>query len=234
MSRLKKDRLKNGNLFVPLVFSFGAALEGMSLAEFLEEPTKISNTLRLIQSYFQVDGLICYADTTVLAESLGCSVIRDVYPHTVEPLAEWRDNLEDRLVSLDQAGRIAIALEVTKRLNIMLPEAILMGLVTGPLTLARQLSGQNSLELLDQPDLLNLASKASLAFAKAWANAGIDILIIWEEDVPTLAEDSARLLGRCYSPIWNTAKFFDLSPLMMVKNCPSESINFMRKFVDGF
>ena len=54
MSRNKKERLKRGRIFVPLIFSFGAALEDLPLEEFLGDPTKISNTLRLIQNYFQV------------------------------------------------------------------------------------------------------------------------------------------------------------------------------------
>lgn len=234
VSRLKKDRLRKGNLFIPLIFSFGAALEGMALAEFLEDPTKISNTLRLIQNYFQVDGLITYADNTVLAETLGSPIDKSSYPPTVVPFNQWQENLESRLNKLDQVGRIAIALEVTKRLSLMLPEAVLIGLVTGPLTLACQLSGENSSSLLSQPDVLVSASKASLAFAKAFANAGIDILVVWEEDMPLLTEDRVKLLGRCYSPIWNTARFYDISPLLMTQKCEQESIDRLRKFVDGF
>ena len=91
MSRGKRERLKKGGLFVPLIFSFGAVLEDMPLKEFLEDPTKLSNTLRTIQNYFQVDGVVCYGDTTVLAESLGCRLSKDSYPPVVEPLGEKMD-----------------------------------------------------------------------------------------------------------------------------------------------
>ncbi len=233
VSRLKKDRLKKGNLFVPLIFSFGATLEDMALDEFLEEPTKISNTLRLTQNYFQVDGVVCYADSTVLAEALGCGISRDTYPPTVEPLEGWQEAFEQRVQKLVQVGRAATALEVTKRLNILLPESMLMGVVTGPLTLASQLSGLTGGELLKRPEMLALTTKASLTFAKALGDAGIDILIIIEKDVPTLTDEAVKLLNRSYSPIWNTAKFYDLSPLLMVEEFHAENAARLRPVVDN-
>jgi hypothetical protein len=233
VSRLKKDRLKKGNLFVPLIFSFGAALEDLPLDEFLEEPTKISNTLRMIQNYFQVDGVICYADSTALAEALGCGICKDTYPPTVEPREGWQEGFEQRFPELVHVGRVATALEVTKRLNILLPESMLMGVVTGPLTLAGQLSGLTGVELLGRPEMLGLAAKASLTFAKALGDAGIDILIILENAVPPLTEEAARVVGRCYSPIWNTAKFYDLASLLMVEEFHLESTDRLRPLVDG-
>jgi hypothetical protein len=233
VSRLKKDRLKKGNLFVPLIFTFGAALEDMSLGEFLQEPTKISNTLRLIQRHFQVDGLVCYADNTLLAEALGCRVSTASYPSKVEPFQEWQEGFEERVGNLVESGRAVTALEVTKRLNMLLPESMLIGLVTGPLTLAGQLSGLTSLELLSCPDFLALATKASLTFAKALGDAGTDILIIWEQAVPLPTDEAVKGLSRCYAPIWNTAKFYDVAPLLMVDEFEPKNTNRLRRLVDG-
>lgn len=233
MSRVKKERLKKGGLFIPLIFSFGAALEDVPLKEFLRDPTKLSNTLRTLQNYFQVDGVVCYGDTTVLAESLGCCLSNDRYPPVVEPLGEFPEDFEARLTELPQVGRVATAIEVTKRLNILLPDSILLCLVPGPVMLASQLIGQPIGEVLNHRDILGLTAKASLTFTKALGDGGVDIVVIREETLPLLDEETTKVMSRCYAPIWNTAKFYDLSPLLMIEEFLPENINLLRKVVDG-
>jgi hypothetical protein len=233
VSREKRERLKKGGLFAPLIFSFGAVFEDMPLREFLGNPTKLSNTLRTIQNYFQVDGVVCYADTTVLAESLGCRLIDDSYPPVLEPLREVPDDFEARLIELPRTGRVATAIEVTKRLNILLPDSILLCLVPGPVTLAGELVGQSSDEVLNHPDLLGQMAKASLTFTKALGDGGIDIVVIREETLPLLDDETAKVLGRCYTPIWNTAKFYEISPLLMIEKFLPENIDRLQKIVDG-
>lgn len=233
MSRNKKERLKRGGIFVPLIFSFGAALEDVPIEEFLGDPTKISNTLRLIQNYFQVDGVVCYGDCTILAEALGCRVSMDAYPPSVEPVPEWPGDLEDRLARLAESGRVATALEVTKRLNILLPESILVGLAPGPVTVAHQLTGLPIPELPDRAEFVSFATKASLKFAKALGDAGIDSLIITEQVLPALGDETAKVLTKSYAPIWNTAKFYDLSPLLMVEQFAPGDAARLARIVDG-
>lgn len=232
-SRAKKERLKKGRLFVPLIFSFGAALEDLAIDEFLRDPTKISNTLRTMQSYFQVDGVASYADTTLLAEALGCQVSTTSYPPTVHPWQEWPDDMEERVARISKAPRVATALEVTKRLNILLPESILVGIVTGPLTLCSQLTGTPVSRILEQPERVAAAGKASLTLAKAIGDAGIDILIVREIEVPLQSKESGKVISRSYAPIWNTAKFYDISPLMMVENFLPEDAGQLGRAVEG-
>ena len=173
MSRGKRERLKKGGLFVPLIFSFGAVLEDMPLKEFLEDPTKLSNALRTIQNYFQVDGVVSYGDTTALSESLGYRLSKDRYPPVVEPLRELPDDFEARLIEFPQRGRVATAVEVTKRLNILLPDSILVCIVPGPVALAGQLTGRRSDEVLNHNVLIGSAAKAVLTFIKALGDGGI-------------------------------------------------------------
>lgn len=233
MSREKRECLKKGGLFVPLIFSFGTVLEDMSLKEFLEDPTKLSNTLRTIQNYFQVDGVVSYGDTTVLAESLGCRLSNDSYPPVVEPLGELPEDFDARLMELPKAKRVVTAIEVTKRLNILLPDSILLCQVSGPVTLASQLTGRPSDEVLNHNDLLETAAKAVLTFTKALGDGGIDIVVIREKTLPLLDDDTAKVLGKCYTPIWNTAKFYEISPLLMIEEFLPENIDRLQKLVDG-
>ena len=232
-SRAKKDRFRKGNLFIPLIFSFGAALEDMALDDFLEDPTKISNTMRLIQNHFQGDGTVCYADHTVLARTLGCDAAMGEYPPSVEPLAEWPGDLEQRIQDLPRSGGVATALEVTRRLNILLPEAILVGMVAGPIKLLAQLTGDSGEAPLQRPERLGIAGRATLTFAKALGEAGIDILIVLDEPIPLLTDQDVKVLSRCYTPIWNTAKFYDVVPLLMLEDFPANNATRFAPIVDG-
>jgi hypothetical protein len=233
MSRVKKERLKKGRIFVPLIFSFGAVLEDLPLEEFLENTTKLSNTLRTIQNYFKVDGVVCYGDTTILAESLGCRLSKDRYPPEVKPLPEVPTQSDNLLAQMLRGTRVGTATEVTKRLNILLPDVILLCLVPGPLTLAAQLAGKDISEILGEGEFLSLASRASLNFVKALGDAGIDVVIVREAMLPSLDGDSAKVVGRCYTPLWNTAKFYGLSPLLMLDTFSVKDAEKARKFVDN-
>jgi len=201
--------------------------------EFLWDPTKISNSLRMIQNYFQLGGVVCCADRIVLAEALGCSIDWSNSPPQIKPLPDVPGDLETRIPKLLQAGRVETAIEVTRRLNTLLPDTILMGIVTGPLTLAKQLTGLSNSHLLHQPDLLNMVAKATLAFSKALGDAGIDLLVVSEETIPSLNEQALKVLNRCYSPIWNTAKFYEIFPILMVDQLLSETAGPLNKVLDG-
>jgi len=208
MSRIKKETLQKGKLFIPILFSFGAMLEGLPLETFLKDATKISNSLRTIQNFFHVDGVVC-SDNMVLAEALGCTE------------------------RLKEKGRVGTTLDVVQRLRALLPDLILVGYVTGPLTLASYLTGVSPSEVLQQKDYLRVTSKAVLNYVKVLGDAGIDGILFSEESFPHLDEKASKMLRRCYSPIWNTAKFYETFPLLMVENLLPENTAFINKIVDG-
>lgn len=231
-SKAKKDRLKRGHIFIPMIFSFGATLEDMPIDIFLDDPTKISNTLRLIQGFLGTDGVVCYADQTLLARALGCRVTQTTYPPIVERPPQSDCDTEALLEKLLDAPAAGAALEVTRRLGRLLPETVLLGSVPGPITVATQISGYPVTEVLGSEDLMRTASRASLAFAKATGDAGADILVVRETEIPKLDPQSAKLLSRSLVPIWNTAKFYDLAPLLMVDCHTPENVPFLQRLVD--
>jgi hypothetical protein len=232
VSRAKKDRLKEGNLFIPLIFSFGAILEDLPLKEFLSDPTKLSNSLRRIQNYFQVDGVVCYGDTMFIAESLG-SKITDNKPPLVKQLDKLTDNFVAALSELPKTEYITTATEVTKRLRILLPDTILLCLLPGPLTLASQLTGKETSELLNQGNFINLVSKATLSVTKALGDAGIDLIIFQEKTMPLLNENTIKVLHRSYAPVLNTANFYQISTLLMVEQFQPRNMGYISKIVNG-
>ena len=138
---------------------------------------------------------------------------------------------------LPQTSPIAVALEVTKRLNILLPETLFLSVIPGPVTLARQLTRQTLDEVCADSKLLGTVSKAVLVMTKALGDAGTDLLIVHEDALPPLnkAENSqvdiSKILHRSYTPIWNTAKFYELSPMLMLKEWLPENEEILHKLV---
>jgi hypothetical protein len=114
-----------------------------------------------------------------------------------------------------------------------LPDLILVGYVTGPVTLASHLTGIAPADVLQQKDYLGFTSKAVLNYVKVLGDAGIDGIFFSEEAFPYLDEKAIKLLRRCYSPIWNTAKFYQTFPLLMVENLLPENTAYINKIVDG-
>jgi len=234
MVRNKKERIRKGNLFIPLIFSFGAVLEGLPTREFLQDPTKLSNCLRTIQNYFKVDGVVCYGDTTVLAEALGCVISSDRYPPAVQPLQELPVDSENWLKEMVQRGRVPTAIEVIKRLNVLLPDSILLTVTPGPVTLTCQLTGMPASDVLNRTDLLEISAKASLLLTKTMGDAGVDLMMIREKTLPLSDEVSIKKLSRCYAPLWNTAKFYDLSPLLVIEDFTAEKLDLASKLSGSF
>ncbi|MDP6654557.1 MAG: hypothetical protein QGH79_00760 [SAR324 cluster bacterium] len=226
-------------MFIPWVFTFGAELEGLSNSEFLEDPTKLSNALRSIHNYFQADGVVCSGDVNLLAEVLGSRLPSQKSSTESGTLKKLPEDFEEHLKILPQTSPIAVALEVTKRLNILLPETLFLSVIPGPVTLARQLTRQTLDEVCADSKLLGTVSKAVLVMTKALGDAGTDLLIVHEDALPPLnkAENSqvdiSKILHRSYTPIWNTAKFYELSPMLMLKEWLPENEEILNKLVNG-
>jgi hypothetical protein len=229
MARAKKERLKKGNLFLPLIFSFGAVLEDLPLEVFCHDPTKVSNALRTIHEYFGTDGIFTYGDEQLLPACVGflcgCPGSTKVTP---DKLCDVENSLEEIL----KHGRLPIALDVTKRLQILLPKTLLAGLLTGPVTLAARLTGLSAAEVLMHPKLISVSTKAALLFARALGDVGIDILIISEDTLPPLDTDLLRILTRAYSPIWNTAAYYGFPALLMLREFSKENVPSLQRIVD--
>lgn len=212
MSRAREQRLRRGGLFVPLVFALAAEIEGLSVEELLVSPTKLSNGLRTMFSYFGLDGVASWCDNTALAATLGSDRDWSLYPPAVVPPPEG-----STLVTADIStyGPTGVAAEVVRRLSMLLPDAVLVGTMPGPVTLAGQLAG-HSVDTVRDPEQLRRAAGACLAYAKALGEAGLDVLLVCEQELLTPNDTLGTSdVARLYSPIWNTARFYALAALLV-------------------
>lgn len=215
VSRVREQRLRQGGLFVPLVFSFAASLEGMSPEDFLSSPTKVSNGLRTVFASFGVDGLAGWCDNTAPADTLSCRLDWGTYPPAVVG-APPPEGVPD-LGGIGVAGATGVATEVVRRLGSLLPDTVLVGTMPGPVTLAEQTAapGPSGSAPGEDLDLLRVAAKACLAYAKALGEAGLDVLLVRENRLLVPGDGlSSGDIGRLYSSIWNTARFYGMAALL--------------------
>jgi len=219
-------------LFVPIVFALGARVENLSARTFLGNATKISNALRQIRGPLRSDGVSCYFDPLLEAEALGGTLewAPEHEAATVRwPAASERGQLPAGLASPEDAvkrGRIPVALEVIRRLKALLREdSLLMAGVSGPFTLAARLTGLLGPGPLTREDLLDcaleVANSTILQISKAFAEAGANLIILREETLPILREQSTEEWTSMLAPIFNVIRFYEALPVLQIANDPA-------------
>ena len=187
-------------LFLPIVFSHAARIENLPLRAFLSNPTKITQALRQMRAYLRSDSLTCYFDPDLEIEALG---------------AEVDAGALEKLVS---KGRIPVALEVIRRLKSMIRDDVLLAAgVSGPFRLAAQLAqtGHNAPAAEKVPaGALELAAEAMTAVAKAFVEAGANVVIISEDPPASRSGDAG--LGSLLATTTNIVRFYQALPVLVL------------------
>jgi hypothetical protein len=232
VSKSKKELVEKGNLFIPLIFSLGANLEDIPLDLYFNEPTKISNSLRVIHNYFKVDGVVFCGDDTCLLEDLGGNDSPHKKPLCVAASKETFESVESRIEKIGRGGKSKVAIEVAKRLNILMPDTIAVGVMPGPVKLACQLIGCSPEEVFDNQELLALTIKATLTFIHALGETGIDLLFIRENKLQFTDTKSPKGLNRCYSPLLNLASHYSLKAFLMPNELSNKNVSQLKETVD--
>lgn len=213
-------------LLMPIIFSLGSKLESVGLRKFQSNPTKIANAMRQIRGTWKVDGLACYFDSFLEAEALGCKREwhSDESCELACPSFLGADDLRETCGALDaisRKGQIPVACDVLQRLKVMLKdEPALMVRVTGPLTLASRLSGEqmqarNTASLLAQ-DLVEFASEVTAAVSKSFLEAGADVVFLRESFFPEMATELYGRWASLLAPIVNVIRFYEALPVLLL------------------
>ncbi len=175
------------SLFVPFVYRLAARMEQLDEKELLESATTLATALRSAQRLFGYDAIVSHFDLDLAALACG-------------------DLPAGRADQIVHQGRWPVVFEATRRLVKELGErVVVMGVVTGPLTLARQL-GDESLER---------ATEVAMALGRAYAECGAGALVVAE--ARALAPEEEATLLATLRPLWNLADYFQMTSILVAR-----------------
>ncbi len=214
-------------LFLPIAFSIGAKVENLPLGAFLDNPTKISSSLRQMRTHLRTDGVSCYFDPFLELEALGAVLepVSDDQPPIVHwPLPARVGELPTGLRSPEEAaknGRVPAAVEVIRRMNAFPNrEFLLMAGVTGPMTLAARITRLEHTQNLRSEELCDsaqeLAGSVVTQMATSFLDAGADVIFLQEEIVPDLSLESCDTWANLLAPAINVIRFYEALPVLQL------------------
>lgn len=230
--------------FIPWVSTFAARLEQISVKEMLSDPTTLSNSLENAQELFGYDAIISVFDPSLEAEACGCRIAwgaEGELPTVVgHPLMEGA-TIEDLAFSeIEKRGRLPIILESARRLSITKgKEVALIGVITGPLTLAAHLRG--GIHEADASEgsgevgaLIGLAGKIAVRLCRVYCEMGMDIVAIVDENLGQSPPDLHREVASVMRTIRNIAGFYNAYSLVITRGCRQDNIGpILRLEADG-
>lgn len=220
--------------FIPWVFSFAAKLEQVPLRKMLSDPTLLSKSLQSAQKLFGYDGIINIFDPSLEAEACGCEIswgegkeLPEVVSH---PLDKGTTTNDLDISEIEKMGRLPIVLEATKRLVMLRGREIaLIGVITGPLTLARLLKGDAIMADLESgsqetPRLIQLARNVALKLCRAYCELGVDIIAIAETMFGRRDPGLWNLMNSCLRTLWNVTRHYNAYPIVLVRECNGQDV----------
>jgi Uroporphyrinogen decarboxylase (URO-D) len=226
-----KDLLQGASpqrpLFLPIIFALGAKIENISMRAYLANPTKITNALRQIRKRVHSDGVSCYFDPNLEAEALGATLewpANDEPPKLHWPHHPKKGELPNNLRAPEEASkhpRVKVAVEVIQRLKSLLrDEPLLQAGVSGPFTLATQLTQQTGKESTNPDDLaeaaVELAAATITQLATKLVEAGANVILIREEILPKLTPQAAEAWAATLAPAINIIRFYQAVPVLQI------------------
>ena len=172
--------------WVPFVGVHGGALVGVDATEYLKSADHIVNALKIAAERYKPDGLPVVFDLQLEAEILGCELswAKETPPSVAShPLDDDYDIAG--LPEFDVTkGRIPLVLDAVRRAKAELGDDVaLYGLLTGPLTLALHLRGDDVLlDMFDEedevPELYDYCAEVAKKLVDAYIEAGIDVIAV--------------------------------------------------------
>lgn len=222
--------------FFPWVCSLAATLEQVPMKTMLSDPGILSRALSNTHKLFGYDVILNHFDLTLEAEALGCEIEwqdNDWPPIiTGHPLEHGTDFYSLDREGIEKKGRIPIILEATKRLILTKGKEVpIAGMITGPLTLARYLKGNEFARQLEPEDdeatdLVEDAGSICLKLCREYCELGVDIVVIAEDIQDLIIPDLSSVLASPLKSIFNVSRFYNVNSILISKvNDESQAIS---------
>ncbi len=220
--------------FIPWVCSFAAQLEQVPVKAMLSEAGALSRGLINAQKLFGYDAIVNIFDPSLEAEACGCKVDWSedgALPRVVShPLGDGAAIEDLDISNIENQGRLPVVIETTKRLNIIKGKDLaIIGLITGPLTLAGHLRGGNLITELNQDSeeamkVVTLAGSIGLKLCRLYCELGVDVIVIAEEMVGQLHPGRVQAALAPLRSIWNVAGFYNVHTLILSSGCTGDHL----------
>jgi uroporphyrinogen decarboxylase len=221
--------------FIPWISTFAAKLEQIPVQKMFSDATLLSRSLQNAQKLFGYDGITVVFDPTLEAEACGCEIKwsdKGELPVVVcHPFGEGAEIEDFDISEVEKKGRISVALEAVKRISMLKGKEIpILGVVTGPLTLARFLRGDRFISELENPseetmELIELAQKVNLKLCNAYCKQGVDAIVIAEKSLGELRPDLIHTtIGPVLETIWKVARYYNAYSIILTRDCSERHI----------
>ena len=211
--------------FFPWVCSLAATLEQVPVKTMLSDPGILSRALSNTHKLFGYDLIINHFDLTLEAEALGCEIERwdDTWPFIIigHPLEHGADFYDLDTEGIEKKGRIPVILETTKRLILTKAKEVpIAAMITGPLTLAKHLKGdefarQLELEDDDATNLVEDAGSICLKLCREYCELGVDIIVIAEDMRDLVIQDLSSVLASPFKSLFNVSRFYNVNSVLI-------------------
>lgn len=215
--------------FIPWVCSFAAQLEQVQVKAMLSDAGLLSRSLLNTQKLFGYDAIVNVFDPSLEAEACGCKIdygedgqLPKVISH---PLTEGAAIEDLDIANFDKRGRLPTVLEATKRLKIIRGKDVaIIGLITGPVTLATHLKGESlAAGWKENPEealkIVTAAGTIGLKLCRLYCELGVDVIAIAEEMLGQAEPRLCQALAAPLRSIWNVARFYNVHSLILSKGC---------------
>lgn len=214
--------------FIPLVCSFAAKVQQISVKEMLNNPTKLANSLQKTQQLIGYDGIINIFDPSLEAEACGCQISwvrEDGLPKVISHPLERKgmiDLFDDSRIMI--SGRIPVVLEATRRLKMTMGNKVgIIGVITGPLQLAKQLKGNSFKKMLiedrsETEKILKLVTKIIVNMCRSYGEENVDVTLVADEIPPEVNSGVFSLIRSIFQTLYNTVKYYDSHLIILIKH----------------
>ncbi len=221
--------------FIPWVCTFAAKLEQITVPEMLSDPGLLSTALLNCQELFGYDAIPVVYDPSLEAEACGCEVAwpdsEDALPQVVShPFPEGNGMAQVDISGLEKRGRLPACFEAFKRINILRGKQVgLMGIATGPITLACHLYGATLTADLQQGKTeavkaVALAGSIGLKICRIYCELGADVVVLSDRMLGSINPNTAAAASTPLKSIWNVIRFYNVRSLILATGCRPQNI----------
>jgi uroporphyrinogen decarboxylase len=173
---------------VPFVISFAAKYAGLKFIEYCKDADKLAKAQAVTAERFNIDAVYVDSDAVIDIEAMGAEVsyFDDEVPTASRPIVGSLDDVRRLEVPDPQRdGRLPVWLDAIKILRSEVGERLaVFSNINGPFQIAAQLRGITKIcmDFYRNPELVlelvDLATHASIAMAKAEVEAGTDAVVL--------------------------------------------------------